>query len=152
VMDLDGFKMANDQHGHLTGDRVLQNVASGLKSCCRADDLLGRWGGDEFVLVLSDPGDYMGTLMKRISEVGTAAGVAAGCTTPLSISAGYAMCPGDAIDAEGLLERADERMYQEKRRRKSVAAQAAGNIVVFPKPARKQGDAPRGMAAIDCAR
>jgi diguanylate cyclase (GGDEF)-like protein/putative nucleotidyltransferase with HDIG domain len=143
VMDLDGFKMANDQHGHLTGDRVLQNVANGLKSCCRVGDLLGRWGGDEFVLVLSDPGDYMGTLIQRISAVGATAGAAAGCSTPLSISAGYAMYPEDAADAESLLEKADERMYAEKRRRKSVAPASQRNIVVFPKPVRKEDDVPR---------
>ena len=143
VMDLDGFKMANDEHGHLTGDRVLRHVSTGLRKFCRANDLVGRWGGDEFVLVLSDPGNCMSTLMERISEVGAAAGAEAGCRTPLSISAGYAIYPGDAVDAESLLEKADERMYEEKRRRKSASAVVPNNIVVFPKIRRGQRDAPQ---------
>ena len=89
-------------------------------------------------MVLSDPGDHIGTLMDRISEVGAAAGTEAGCRTPLSISAGYAIYPTDAVDVESLLEKADERMYEEKRRRKSASAASPNNIVVFPKVVRRQ--------------
>jgi diguanylate cyclase (GGDEF)-like protein len=99
----------------------LQYVAAGLKKYCRADDLIGRWGGDEFVLVLSDQGEYIATLMNRIAEVGAAVGGEVGYKTSLSISAGYAIYPGDAVDAESLLEKADEQLYEEKRRRKSAA-------------------------------
>jgi len=124
VMDLDGFKKANDEHGHLAGNRVLQSVAAGLKKCCRPHDLVARLGGDEFVLVLSDPGDYPEKLMERIADVASRAGAEIGCITPLSISAGYAVFPHDARDAESLLEKADERMYENKRQRKAGAAPA----------------------------
>jgi diguanylate cyclase (GGDEF)-like protein/putative nucleotidyltransferase with HDIG domain len=133
VLDLDGFKMANDQHGHLAGDRVLQYVAVALKNCCRANDLVARWGGDEFILVLSDPGEHLRSVMDRITGIGSAAGIAAGCKTPLSISAGCAMYPADSMDAEGLLEKADERMYEEKRRRHSAQRAAIDNLVILPK-------------------
>jgi diguanylate cyclase (GGDEF)-like protein/putative nucleotidyltransferase with HDIG domain len=136
VLDLDGFKMANDQHGHLTGDRVLQYVALALKTCCRVNDLVARWGGDEFILVLNDPGEHLLSVMKRITEIGSAAGAAAGCKTPLSISAGCALYPVDAADAESLLEKADERMYEEKRRRHSGQAPTMDNLVVIPKMTR----------------
>jgi diguanylate cyclase (GGDEF)-like protein len=132
---------ANDEHGHLAGNRVLQLVAAGLRKCCRAQDLVARLGGDEFVLVLSEPGDYLNTLMERVSDVGARAGAEIGCKTPLSISAGYAGYPDDAPDAESLLEKADERMYKNKRRRKASAAPA--NIVVFPRSGSKEADNPK---------
>jgi diguanylate cyclase (GGDEF)-like protein/putative nucleotidyltransferase with HDIG domain len=142
VMDLDGFKKANDEHGHLAGNRVLQAVASGLRKCCRATDVVARLGGDEFVLVLSDPGDYLPALMERIAEVGHRAGAEINYKTPLSISAGCALYPDDATDAESLLEKADERMYEEKRRRKLLPAQTSqastAQIIVFPKSSPKE--------------
>jgi diguanylate cyclase (GGDEF)-like protein/putative nucleotidyltransferase with HDIG domain len=138
VLDLDGFKKANDEHGHLAGNRVLQLVAAGLKKCCRSHDLVARLGGDEFVLVLSDPGDYLDTLTDRINDVGIRAGAEIGCQPPLAISAGYAVYPTDATDAESLLEKADERMYEDKRRRK--ANRPPENIVVFPKGGAREAD------------
>jgi diguanylate cyclase (GGDEF)-like protein len=125
MMDLDGFKKANDEHGHLAGNRVLQSVAAGLRKSCRSTDVVARLGGDEFVLVLSDPGDCLPALMERIHEVGQRAGAEIGCK--ISISAGCALYPDDATDAEGVLEKADERMYEEKRLRK------AAPVIVFPK-------------------
>jgi len=141
VMDLDGFKKANDEHGHLAGNRVLQSVALGLRRCCRASDVVARLGGDEFVLILSDPGDYLPTLMERIAEVGHHAASEINYKTHLSISAGCAIYPDDATDAESLLEKADERMYEEKRRRKAMqqlpAAHSSGQVIVFPKAPRE---------------
>ena len=52
VLDLDGFKQVNDAHGHVVGDELLRQFASELKSACRSSDVIGRWGGDEFVIVL----------------------------------------------------------------------------------------------------
>jgi diguanylate cyclase (GGDEF)-like protein/putative nucleotidyltransferase with HDIG domain len=141
VMDLDGFKKANDEHGHLAGNRVLQAVASGLRKCCRATDIVARMGGDEFVLVLSDPGDYLPNLMERITEVGHRAAAEINHKTPLAISAGCALYPDDAIDAESLLEKADERMYEEKRRRKSTPG-AQPHVIIFPKGGGKEDRPP----------
>jgi diguanylate cyclase (GGDEF)-like protein/putative nucleotidyltransferase with HDIG domain len=143
VMDLDGFKKANDEHGHLAGNRVLQFVASGLKKCCRATDLVARLGGDEFVVAMPDPGKELNGLLERIAEVGVRAGAEIGCNSPLSISAGCAVYPADASDAEGLLEKADERMYEDKRKRKAALAQ---NLVVFPKNAGQPRASPKSHA------
>ena len=139
VMDLDGFKKANDEHGHLAGNRVLQSVAAGLRKCCRSTDIVARMGGDEFVLVLSDPGDYLPILMERIADVGHHAAAEINYKTALSISAGCALYPDDATDTESLLEKADERMYEEKRRRKSerVQAPAPAHVIVFPRQGHK---------------
>jgi diguanylate cyclase (GGDEF)-like protein len=131
VMDLDGFKKANDEHGHLAGNRVLQNVAAGLRKCCRSTDVVARMGGDEFVLVLSNPGDDLTTTMERISEVGHRAGAEIGDNF-LFMSAGYALYPDDAMDAESLLEKADERMYEAKRQRKLSTAPLSSRIFVVP--------------------
>lgn len=56
-MDLDGFKLINDNHGHDAGDVVLQTVARRIQQCIRASDTLARVGGDEFVALLQDAGD-----------------------------------------------------------------------------------------------
>jgi diguanylate cyclase (GGDEF)-like protein/putative nucleotidyltransferase with HDIG domain len=137
VMDLDGFKNANDEHGHLAGNRILQLVASGLRRMCRASDLVARLGGDEFVMVLPEPGDYAETAVQRLSEIGAAAAAEAGCRSRITISAGVATYPFDAFDAENLLEKADERMYENKRaqqrarppRSLSAASQATASLV-----------------------
>ena len=52
LIDLNGFKKINDGHGHLAGDRVLKQFAEELKSVFRVVDVVGRWGGDEFIVVL----------------------------------------------------------------------------------------------------
>jgi len=52
IIDIDGFKKVNDEHGHLTGDELLKQFATELKSACRSTDLIGRWGGDEFIILL----------------------------------------------------------------------------------------------------
>ena len=51
IIDIDGFKKVNDNHGHLTGDELLKQFGAELRSACRATDVIGRWGGDEFILL-----------------------------------------------------------------------------------------------------
>jgi diguanylate cyclase (GGDEF)-like protein len=51
IVDIDGFKKVNDAHGHLTGDELLKQFAGELRSACRSTDTIGRWGGDEFILL-----------------------------------------------------------------------------------------------------
>jgi diguanylate cyclase (GGDEF)-like protein len=52
ILDIDGFKTVNDDHGHMVGDELLQMFSAELKSRCRSTDMVGRWGGDEFILLL----------------------------------------------------------------------------------------------------
>ncbi len=115
VLDLDGFKMVNDRFGHLEGNRVLHEVAAGLRDCCREYDYVARMGGDEFVVLL--PGVRPTDVEAKIATVPRSGG--AGMPnlfheSLLSISIGVAHFMIDGNDAEQLLAEADRRMYKEK--------------------------------------
>lgn len=115
VMDIDGFKAANDRYGQLAGNRILQTVATGLRRDCRPDDLVARLGGDEFVLVTAADSTELQETMDRIGRM---LGELQGYETPISISAGVATYPEDGLDAETLLEKAENRMSEAKHRKR----------------------------------
>jgi diguanylate cyclase (GGDEF)-like protein len=115
-MDLDRFKWVNDNLGHEAGDTMLQEVARRLRSTVRAEDLVGRWGGDEFIVVLDAPADAAAALrtaallqaaIERRVEF-------AGHGVSLSASIGVAMYPDDADGQAGLIRGADAAMYRAK--------------------------------------
>lgn len=118
VLDLDGFKQANDAHGHMAGNRILQSVAAGLVRNTRAGDLVARLGGDEFVAVLEGTEERWTEYEERIKEISHGLGSEARCDATVTISAGSAVFPADGEDAEALLSCADERMYAAKRGKK----------------------------------
>ncbi len=106
VLDLDAFKHFNDSHGHQAGDRVLKEVTAGWRAQLREGDLLARWGGDEFVLLV----DGRETGAQRVVERLRAA------STAHTASAGVAEWDG-AEAAHQLLARADAALYAAKGRR-----------------------------------
>jgi diguanylate cyclase (GGDEF)-like protein len=115
VLDLDGFKMVNDRFGHLEGNRVLHEVAAGLRDCCREYDYVARMGGDEFVVLL--PGVKPTDVEAKIAQFREVVELV--CRNLfhenlLSISIGVAHFMIDGHDAEQLLAEADRRMYKEK--------------------------------------
>jgi diguanylate cyclase (GGDEF)-like protein/PAS domain S-box-containing protein len=118
-MDLDGFKSVNDSLGHAAGDQLLQEVARRLRSEVRGTDLLGRFGGDEFVIALTGLETARAALgAERVSRE-LAAAVAApfrlqGEEVRLTASIGISTYPQDAADFGGLLHLADLRMYELK--------------------------------------
>jgi len=121
VLDMDGLKSINDQFGHLEGNRILSQVAAGLKSACREYDYVARMGGDEFVVLLpglraEDSKNRIEILRQVISE----AGASLFPDKLLTASIGISSYPKDGTDAEQLLAEADRRMYQEKQDRKEA--------------------------------
>ena len=114
-LDIDHFKRINDTHGHATGDRALQAFAGVVRASVRDTDVLGRWGGEEFLLLLSDthPEDAR-ELLERVRQAVAAMEIphAAG-TLHMTLSAGLALhLPGDTVELT--LERADQALYTAK--------------------------------------
>jgi diguanylate cyclase (GGDEF)-like protein len=118
VLDLDDFKGINDEYGHVVGDRVLVEVAARLATCVRPADLVARWGGDEFVVLLEEGAELGGEIVcRRVEEALVRPLVIDGLELNLSVSCGWVGAePGD--DAVGLLQRADLKMYGVKRMRR----------------------------------
>jgi len=115
-LDLDNFKQINDLHGHKTGDQFLIDVGNILRVNLRETDMLARWGGDEFVVLLpvsQDPevarrlaSDLMHTLQHSLDKLYS--------DTLVTLSVGIAIYPDDASTGEALLVQADKALYYAK--------------------------------------
>src|SRR5690606_3002577 len=115
-IDLDRFKMVNDEHGHETGDELLRQVAARLQSCVRASDLVARLGGDGFVVVLPGlalPHDAAMVADKIVTAAAQPFTIDE-LQLQLGASAGIALYPEHAEEAEALLRHADEALYRVK--------------------------------------
>src|SRR3954463_1541649 len=116
-IDLDGFKAVNDTHGHLYGSRALVEAAAVIRSSARETDVVARFGGDEFALVLPDTGgEGAYAVGERIRERIAAHRflVSDGLDIHLTASVGVATLPDVAASAEELVQAADKAMYQVK--------------------------------------
>ena len=117
LLDLDDFKIINDEYGHLVGDRALQEVARVLRQTTRPYDTCIRYGGDEFVVLLSSCGGAEADERRRqLQEAVAAISLRAedGREIALRVSAGASVFPEDGDTYERLLARADRRMYRNK--------------------------------------
>ena len=115
LMDLDHFKLVNDGHGHLVGDTALRRFVLGAVRSLRADDRIGRYGGEEFLLLLatSEPATAL-AISERVRRA--VAGEAWGDVSPglsITVSIGLATAR-EGENAEQLLQRADEALYRAK--------------------------------------
>lgn len=116
VLDVDHFKDVNDTLGHSTGDQLLVEMARRLKAQLRAGDLVGRTGGDEFVVLINDCGaEEAARIAQRLLEYIAAPVPAQKLQLTMSASAGIAVFPDHGADAETLLKHADTAMHEAKR-------------------------------------
>jgi diguanylate cyclase (GGDEF)-like protein len=112
--DLDRFKAVNDGFGHDHGDEVLIEVAQRLRQCVRADDLVSRFGGDEFVILFRNTTpDVVQTINRRIIDALSRPVVLSGASITIGVSTGTAHANNDT-DPDELISRADHAMYTAK--------------------------------------
>jgi diguanylate cyclase (GGDEF)-like protein len=118
VIDLDGFKSINDAFGHLSGDEVLRQIGGRLLAELRESDILARYAGDEFVVILPETDR---TLAQQIANrlhnaiASQPFRISSGQQVIVSLSIGVAAYPDDASTDDGLVRAADRAMYETKR-------------------------------------
>lgn len=115
MIDVDRFKSVNDSHGHAAGDAVLQQIAERLRAGVRAEDMAGRWGGEEFVILLPDTGEEGAVKLAerlRFAVANESIRTTEGLEIAVTVSIGCATGVGEYPDA--LLKRADAALYVAK--------------------------------------
>ena len=118
VVDTDDFKGVNDTYGHLAGDRALQQTAAALAAAFRPQDLIGRLGGDEFMVCLRGISSHLmveAVAQRMCAAVREAAEASDDDHGPVSISLGIALYPQDGVTYEELYRKADKALYCAKR-------------------------------------
>ena len=126
IFDIDHFKAINDQHGHAAGDEVIRRVGQRAKASLRDDDMVGRYGGEEFVCILQGRSALSAELVaERVRKAVYAddEGVAAGLPA-VTVSIGLAVYAGE-VSIEDLLQRADKALYAAKREGRNRLRMAA---------------------------
>ena len=122
-LDLDDFKQLNDTRGHETANQLLRALGQRLKGRVRAQDMVARYGGDEFVLLIPDlaaPGD-VARVLQQVQEVMWEPFIVGGESLWLTASTGLAIYPFDGHDADSLMRHADNEMYRQKRKMKATS-------------------------------
>lgn len=128
IFDLDHFKQVNDHYGHPVGDQVLKSFADVLRDTVRPYDIVGRYGGEEFALLMPQTGkETAARVAERVRHELATRGVAAGATRiEVTASAGVASYGVDGADWDSLLSAADNALYEAKRAGRDRVVTAAG--------------------------
>ncbi|MBI4349516.1 MAG: GGDEF domain-containing protein [Elusimicrobia bacterium] len=133
MLDLDDFKKINDTHGHLFGDQVLREVTETIAANIRQADVLGRYGGEEFVVIM--PGADAATALRVAERVRLAVSRSPvspphSQPVPVRVSIGFATSAGRDIAARSLLHEADENLYRAKNAGKNRTVGAGAETAV----------------------
>jgi diguanylate cyclase (GGDEF)-like protein len=117
MTDIDYFKKVNDTYGHLAGDQVLIYFAQLLKKCIRAYDLLGRYGGEEFVILLPETDNQLAVMIAERLRTFTEKTVLPVKSHKISITASFGVSSNNRdseLPLEAILHRADQALYKSK--------------------------------------
>jgi diguanylate cyclase (GGDEF)-like protein len=120
LMDIDNFKKVNDRWGHAIGDSVLVKTASLFQSMIRKQDLIGRWGGEEFLMIVPGLCDASGLAERVRSEIANATYNHATAPFHITISIGV-VCAKPSDEIEQILKKADAALYRSKRTKNTVS-------------------------------
>lgn len=125
-IDLDDFKMINDTYSHETGDIVLKKVAEILRRTLRKDDMVTRFGGDEFIVLLSSITSLMDaeSVVKKIIQAFNAHFIIDGKAIEVKASIGISIYPDNGVTLDELIHKADEAMYKAKKQKLGTSSYA----------------------------
>jgi diguanylate cyclase (GGDEF)-like protein len=136
MMDIDHFKKINDRFGHKTGDEALSAIASRIKKSLRQGDIAGRYGGEEFIVLLTDtPFDQCSNIAERLRQAVAQEPFQIGSTTiSVTISLGLACLPPDHCPSiDGLIDCADQAMYLAKQQGRNRVVAWSQNEGILPR-------------------
>ena len=132
MIDLNGLKLINDTYGHKTGDKFLIKTADVLNNIFREEDIIARWGGDEFVILLNQTSEEITEkLFERIRNVYDTIKVEGANEIPLSLAVGYSVKKDKNVDIYSLFQEAEDMMYRDKLlEKKSVKSHIIDTLLV----------------------
>ncbi len=132
MLDIDYFKQYNDNYGHQVGDEILVKLTQAIKQHIKSTDSVGRWGGEEFTIVLPNTnGSQAAQVALRLQETLRSLSLHPKNEKTLpfpTISQGIAVFPAEAIDSEGLIQLADRRLYIAKQRGRNQVEAGDGQL------------------------
>jgi len=136
MIDADNLKQVNDTYGHKAGDKLILTIANTIKDCLRTSDIICRYGGDEFVVLLPQlPADRAVETAERLrSAIENTSFDVDGKKITTTVSIGIATYPDEVLIAEELLEKADLTLYESKK---------AGRNTVISYTSRKPENSPK---------